>query len=116
MTRKLFAVLTAEMLTIFAAGVSAQQATDSLNTAPAGAPTINQSLEMRINRPIAFAATVLEALDIENMDATASVVDKSGLLELARYQGHAAALHAQHLREKFLGQRQRVAAQQVACL
>jgi len=47
MTRKLFAVLTAEMLTIFAAGVSAQQATDSLNTAPAGAPTINQSLEMR---------------------------------------------------------------------
>ena len=52
---------------------------------------------------IAFAATVLEALDIENMDATAAIIDKTSLLEFARHQGHAAALHTQHLREELLG-------------
>jgi len=47
MTRKLFFALSAGILTILAAGVAAQQPPDSLNVAPPGAPTINQSLEMR---------------------------------------------------------------------
>jgi hypothetical protein len=71
---------------------------------PIRGPT-DQPLELRINRRIAFAATVLKALDIENMDASASVVDEASLLEFSRYQGYAAALHTQHLREKFLGPR-----------
>ena len=57
---------------------------------------------MRVNCRIAFAATVLEALDIENMDATASVVDKASLLEFARYQGHAAALHRRLVNQLFV--------------
>jgi len=44
-------ILNALLITAFAGalatGVSARQATDALSTAPSGAPTINQSLEMR---------------------------------------------------------------------
>jgi hypothetical protein len=44
-------ILNALLVTVFAGalatGVSARQATDALSTAPSGAPTINQSLEMR---------------------------------------------------------------------
>src|SRR5579863_10703391 len=47
MTRRLPPLLAAGIVTIFAAGAAAQQPPDSLTTAPAGAPTINQSLEMR---------------------------------------------------------------------
>ena len=44
-------ILNAALILVFAAalasGVFAQQAADALSTAPSGAPTINQSLEMR---------------------------------------------------------------------
>ncbi len=47
MTRKLFSVVGRGNIQIFAGCTVAQQSADSLNTAPPGAPTINQSLEMR---------------------------------------------------------------------
>jgi dipeptidyl aminopeptidase/acylaminoacyl peptidase len=47
MTRKLLPLLVAGIAAVVAGGVAAQQPADSLNTAPPGAPTINQSLEMR---------------------------------------------------------------------
>jgi dipeptidyl aminopeptidase/acylaminoacyl peptidase len=47
-SRNMSAIIAMSVATFFAAGVSAQQAPpDLLGTAPAGAPTINQSLEMR---------------------------------------------------------------------
>ena len=40
---------------------------------PIGRPT-DQALEMGINRPVALAAAVPEALNIEDMDATLSLI------------------------------------------
>jgi len=47
MMRKFFPILGVAIVTIFVGATAAQQPADSLNTAPKGAPTINQSLEMR---------------------------------------------------------------------
>src|SRR5580704_10165408 len=47
MTRKFLIVLAALIVPAFVGSTAAQQPADSLNTAPPGAPTINQSLEMR---------------------------------------------------------------------
>ncbi len=47
MTRKLLLLFSVGIAALFSAAAGAQQPPDSLNTAPPGAPTINQSLEMR---------------------------------------------------------------------
>src|SRR5579864_8754118 len=47
MMRRLLPFLCAGIVTVFTAGAAAQQPEDSLSTAQPGAPTINQSLEMR---------------------------------------------------------------------
>ena len=55
---------------------------------PVGRPA-NQALEVGVNRLIALAAGVLEAFDIENMDATASIIDETSFLKFAGYWGAA---------------------------
>ena len=47
MTRLLLSILGTALITVCSAVAAGQQQADSLNTAPPGAPTINQSLEMR---------------------------------------------------------------------
>lgn len=76
----------------------------------------NQTLEMRVDRRIALAAGVLQSFDIEDLNATAPIPDQARILQFASHQGDAAALHAQHLGQKFLGEWQRIAADQIAGL
>ena len=57
---------------------------------------------MRVDRVVAFATAVLEPFDIENMDASAAIIDETCFLKLASHEGDAAALHTQHLREELL--------------
>ena len=75
-----------------------------------------QLIEVSVDGQVAFTAGVLERFDIKQMDVSAPVPDQSGLLQPAGDHCDAAALHAQHLREKFLGERQTVAPEQVASL
>ena len=55
-----------------------------------------------VDRLVAFAATILQAFDIEDMDASSAIIDEARFLQFAGYQGHAAALHAEHLGKGFL--------------
>ena len=59
-------------------------------------------LKMRVDRLVAFAATILQAFDIEDMDASSAIIDEARFLQFAGYKGHAAALHAEHLRKELL--------------
>ena len=68
---------------------------------------------MRADRRIALAAGVLQSFDVEHLDATAPIPDQARILQFASHQGDAAALHAQHLRQEFLCQGQRIAPEQV---
>ncbi len=70
----------------------------------------DQPAEVRVDRAVTFAVTVLQSLDID-VDAATPIVDQSRLLQLAGDQGDAAALHPQHLGQEFLRQRQRIAAE-----
>src|SRR3954471_16544669 len=79
----------------------------------AGRPA-DELVKMTIDGFVAFAAAVLQTLDIEHMDAAPPIADQADLLQLAGDEGDAAALHTQHLREKLLRQRQGVAHQQIA--
>ena len=78
-----------------------QSAVRWASASPLGDQPIKR-LEVRVNRPVAFAAAVLEAFNIEDMDATAAIIDETSFLKFASDQGDAAALHAQHLREELL--------------
>src|SRR4051794_1898032 len=78
-----------------------------------GRPT-DELMEMPVDGRVALAAAVVQALDIEHLDAAAAIADQARLLQLARDEGDAAALHTQHLRQELLRQRQGVAHQQIA--
>lgn len=77
-------------------------------------PPADQAFEMIIDGLVAFAAGVAQRLHIEDMDAAAAVIDEPGLLQLPRHDRDAAALHAEHLRQKLLRERKGVAHEQVA--
>lgn len=62
----------------------------------------DQAVEMPVDRCVAFAAALVEAFDIKDMDASPAIIDETYFLEFAGYQGDAAALHAQHLRKELL--------------
>ena len=66
---------------------------------------------MRVDGIVTFAATVLQALDIDHMDAATTVADQTSLLQLAGDESDAASLHAEHLRQELLRERQGVAVQ-----
>jgi hypothetical protein len=72
--------------------------------------------EMRINGAVTFAAAVLQALDIKQVDATMAISCSTSLLQFAGYKGDAAALHARICTRNSLRQRQDVAVQQIAGL
>src|SRR4051794_32897451 len=72
--------------------------------------------EMRIDGAVTFAATVLQSLDIDHMDAATTIADQTSLLQLARDESDAAPLHTEHLRQELLRKRQRVTVQQIAGL
>ena len=47
-------------------------------------------------------ASIKEAFNIEDVNATAAIIDETSFLKFASNQGDAAALHAQHLRQELL--------------
>ena len=71
---------------------------------------------MFVDGAVAFAAAVQQRLYIKHVDAATAIGDQTGLLQFAGDKGDATALHAQHLRQEFLRQRQVVAVQQIAGL
>ena len=66
------------------------------------------------HRFIAFAGALAETLDIQYLNFTARVPDHPGFLKSAGNRGHAGALDAQHLRQKFLRKWKVIASRQVS--
>src|SRR5262245_42558081 len=58
---------------------------------------------------VAFARNIFERRAIEDVDQTATVTDEARALQQASRDRHGRAAHAEHLPEKFLGQRDRIA-------
>src|SRR3954469_20096800 len=78
-----------------------------------GRPT-DELMEMPVDGRVALAAAVVQALDIEHLDAAAAIADQARLLQPAGDEGDAAALYPQHLRQELLRQRQGFAHHQIA--
>jgi hypothetical protein len=58
---------------------------------------------MGVDRPIALTTTVPEAINIEDVNAPAAIIDETSFLKFPSDHGDAAALHAQHLGKELLG-------------
>jgi hypothetical protein len=58
---------------------------------------------------VAFARNLFERRAIDDVDETATVANEAGALQQAGRDRHRGAAHAEHLREKLLRQRDRIA-------
>jgi len=67
-----------------------------------------QPLHFFAHNCVALAGTHFEPTAVKNVNETAAVSDKPRLLQNARRQIDALALHAEHHRKKFLRERQAV--------
>ena len=68
---------------------------------------------MALDRSIAFARQPLESLAVENLDRAAAIGDGPQFLQLARDRVDRRALHPEQRGQRFLGQRQPIAADAV---
>src|SRR5262245_49357269 len=66
-------------------------------------------IEVVPHHGVALARNVFERRTIDDVNETASVTDEAGALQQAGRDRHGGAAHAQHLPEKFLRQRDRIA-------
>ena len=69
---------------------------------------------LRLDRRVALAGSLDQAVHVGDFDMPAAVVDEVCVLQRVGHQRHAVAARADHLRHRFLGQDQLVAAGQVA--
>jgi hypothetical protein len=69
---------------------------------------------MGFHRSVALAGRTPEPLQIEDLDVAAAVADEASPLESGRNRRNAAPAYAEHLGEKFLGQREGIAAGEIA--
>ena len=69
---------------------------------------------MQLDAFIALAGSVLQGLDVDNIDAPPRVLDHARLLQRVRHWAYARSLYSQHLREKLLREMQIVASCQIA--
>jgi hypothetical protein len=67
---------------------------------------VQQPLVLGVDDSIAVAGGGLEALAVNNGNAAASVVDQPGLLQHSGGDGDGRPMHAEHLREKFMRERE----------
>src|ERR1700733_10570294 len=74
----------------------------------------DEPVGQRLDRPIALAGAFLQSLEIEHADVSALVSDEAGLLQGIGHDRYAGAAHPEHLGDEFLGEREIVAADQVA--
>src|ERR1019366_554904 len=84
---------------------------------PAGRSLIGrlqQSVILYLDRLVALAGGFSQTLQVCDFDMSAAVADDSGLLKRMGDDRNRVALHADHLRQEFLGQRQVLAVGQVA--
>src|SRR5438270_10980378 len=65
-----------------------------------------QALSQLARAAVAVACRIFELLGIQNAHLAAPAAYYAGGLELACHEGHGSPLHADHMREKPLGQRQ----------
>jgi hypothetical protein len=59
-------------------------------------------------RLVAFARDFLQRFDIQDSNFAVVIIDKSGLPQPLGDQRDATSVHAQYLRQQFLGQRQKI--------
>jgi hypothetical protein len=75
---------------------------------------IQKPVIMGFHRSVALAGRVPEPLQVEDLDVPPAVADEASPLEGDRNWRNAAPLDAEHVGEKFLGQREGIAAGQIA--
>src|SRR6266404_4486658 len=80
-----------------------------------GLPTrTKQSFVMGLDRCVAFAGGLAEAVQIGDLDVSPAIADEMGLLQRVGHQRYAVAAGSDHLRHRFLRQNKLVAAGEVA--
>jgi hypothetical protein len=75
---------------------------------------IQKPVVMGFHCSVALAGRTLEALEINDFDASPAVMDEASPLKGDRNWRNAAPAYAEHFGEKFLGQREGIAAGQIA--
>src|SRR6266566_6476975 len=77
-------------------------------------PRTQQSVMLSLDGSITFAGGLPQTSHIPDLDMTPAVANNSGLLQRVGDDRDRVALHADHSRQAFLGQRQAFAVGQVA--
>src|SRR3982075_2679273 len=66
-------------------------------------------INLPADRLVAFAGSRLEPRPVHDLDLPAMVADETGLLQHIGDHGHGGTAHTEHLRQEFVGERDRVA-------
>src|SRR4051794_21076304 len=66
-------------------------------------------INLPADRVVAFAGSRLEPRPVHNLDLPAMVADETGLLQHIGDHCHGGSAHTEHLRQEFVGERDRVA-------
>ena len=61
-----------------------------------------QTIKLVFHHPVTFADSVFEFLAVEDLNMTAHVTDRSGILQAAGSHGDAFAANAQHIGDQLL--------------
>src|SRR6266542_3984534 len=61
-----------------------------------------QPFELVSDYPVTFAHGFFQLLPVEDLDVTADVTNRSGILQATRGDGHALAAYTQHIGDQFL--------------
>src|SRR4030095_11349052 len=75
---------------------------------------MQQSRVLRLDRRIALARRLDQAVEVGDLDMPAAIVNEIRLLQRVGHQRYAVTARADHLRHRFLGQDELVAAGKVA--
>ena len=71
---------------------------------------VQQPMMVRLDDIVALAGRLSQTFRVDDVDVAAAVADNSGLLQRVGDNRNRVALHADHLRQEFLRQRQCFAA------
>src|SRR5208282_5897119 len=71
-------------------------------------PCPKERLELGPHRTVAFAGRIFEPRLVHDSYATTRVLDQASLLQRARGNRYAGAVHAEHHRQEFMGQWKRL--------
>src|SRR6185312_14423719 len=77
--------------------------------------SIQQPVVMPLDGFVALAGFVAQTLQFGDLNTAAVVVDETAFMQRVSYVGNAGPLHAEHLRQEFLGECHRIFAGQIPC-